>query len=360
MQVNILRRRFAVYLPFARWGGIAIAAISVIFLLIKVIFPAVSSLAVFIGKSFNTLSIFQNPEKSLKSIDGRTNILILGKGGDTHEAPGLTDSIMILSIRHSDRTISVISVPRDVWISSMKAKINSAYYYGEQKQQDGGGFILARDAVFQVTDLPIQYTVLIDFAGFKRAIDLVGGVDIQVDYSFTDEKYPVEDERGGKPTPKPSTTPLESGIYERVHFEQGSQQMDGTTALKFARSRNSTDSSEGTDFARSKRQQKVFIAFAQKMKQKETAFNLDRLKELRGIFDQYTMTDLLDQELLALGKIGLGIDPSTIRRIGLDEGTKESPGILVNPPVAKFGQWVLESRAKDWSDVHAYIEEQLQ
>lgn len=358
-RAKVFRRKFSTYVPLIKWGGLVVAGIAAILLIIKVIFPFISSLAGLVGRPIAALSIFQDPTKTLQSVDDRTNILVLGKGGDTHEAPDLTDSMMVVSIRHRDRKISIISTPRDIWIDSMKAKINSAYYYGEQKQPDGGGFVLARDAVFQVTSLPIQYTMLIDFSGFKRAIDLVGGVDINVDRTFTDEKYPVEDEHGGKPTPKPSTPPSESGIYETVRFEQGLQHMDGSTALKFSRSRNSTDPEEGTDFARSKRQQKVLIALAQKMKQRETAFNLNRLKELRSIFDQYTKTDMSDSELLALGKIGLGIDPETIQRVELDEGTKDIPGILVNPPISKYGQWVLESRTRDWSDVHAYVEEQL-
>lgn len=358
-KVGVFRRKLGLYRPFLFWGGGMILAIVLFFFATRVVFPFISSVTSLVGKPLTALAILRDPTKALKSAEGRTNILILGKGGGTHEAPDLTDSMMVVSLRQSDRRVSVISIPRDIWIDSMKAKINSAYYYGEQKQPGGGGFILARDAVFQVTNLPIQYTILVDFTGFKRAVDLVGGVDIPVDHSFSDEKYPIEDTNGGKPTPRPGKPLPDSEIYETVHFEQGLQHMDGDTALKFSRSRNSTDPEEGTDFARSKRQQKVLIALAQKMKQKETAFSLDRLNELRNIFDQYTKTDLSDEELLALGKIGLSIDPLMIQRIGLNEGTKDNPGILVNPPVSKYGQWILESRIKDWSDVHAYIEAQL-
>lgn len=357
-KAGVFRRKLSAYRPFLSWGVVVVLAIALFFFVTRFVLPLAASLTGLVGKPLAALSILRDPAKALKSSQGRTNILMLGKGGSSHEAPDLTDSIMVVSIRHRDRKVSVISIPRDIWIDSMKAKINSAYYYGEQKQQ-GGGFILARDAVFQVTNLPIQYTVLVDFNGFKHAIDLVGGVDVTVEHSFTDEKYPIEDTNGQKPTPKPGKTLPDNQIYETVHFEQGLQHMDGDVALKFSRSRNSADPEEGTDFARGKRQQKVLIALAQKIKQKETSLNIDRLKELRNIFDQYTDTDIADQELLALGRVGIGINPSTVQHVGIDSGTKENSGILVNPPTSKYGQWVLESRMKDWSDVHAYIEEQL-
>ena len=222
----------------------------------------------------------------------------------------MTDTMILLSIRLKDKQVSSISIPRDIWINSMKAKINSAYYYGEKKQQ-GGGLILARDAVFQVTGLPVHYAVLVDFEGFKKAIDLVGGVEVEVKRGFTDEKYPsqkLEDSHlGGQ------ASSSETPIYETVKFDAGWQHMDGDTALRFSRSRYSTDPEEGSDFARSKRQQQILMALASKMKQKETSLNVDRIKQLRQIFDDYTDTDLGDDEMLALGRIGIGINLSGIR-----------------------------------------------
>ena len=64
------------------------------------------------------------------------------------------------------------------------------------------------------------------------------------------------------------------------------------------------------------------------MKQKETSLNIDRIKQLRQIFDDYTDTDLGDDEMLALGRIGIGINLSGIQQISLDEGTKDAPGVV--------------------------------
>lgn len=323
-------------------------------ILVKFVFPLISAAGNYLFKPLSTISILKDPSSALKSNDGRTNILILGRGGAFHEAPDLTDTMIVLSIRLKDKQISSISIPRDIWINSMKAKINSAYYYGEKKQP-GGGLILARDAVFQITDLPIHYAVLVDFTGFKKAIDLVGGVEVEVKRGFTDEKYPVENNEEKIMSNEKPKEPA----YETVKFEAGWQYMDGDTALRFSRSRYSADPEEGSDFARSKRQQQILVALASKIKQKETALNVDRIKQLRQIFDDYTEADLGDDEMLALGRIGIGINLQGIQQISLDEGTKEEPGLLTNPPIAKYGQWVLEPRAGDWGQVHSYIGEQL-
>lgn len=349
---NILKRKLAPYRLLAFWVSV-IAVIAVLgIVLIKIVFPLVSAAGNYLFKPLSTISILKDPGSALKSNDGRTNILILGRGGASHEAPDLTDTMILLSIRLKDKQVSSISIPRDIWINSMKAKINSAYYYGEKKQQ-GGGLILARDAVFQVTGLPVHYAVLVDFEGFKKAIDLVGGVEVEVKRGFTDEKYPsqkLEDSHlGGQ------ASSSETPIYETVKFDAGWQHMDGDTALRFSRSRYSTDPEEGSDFARSKRQQQILVALASKMKQKETSLNVDRIKQLRQIFDDYTDTDLGDDEMLALGRIGIGINLQGIGQIALDEGTKEDPGLLTNPPTAKYGQWVLEPRAGDWGQIHEYI-----
>lgn len=324
-----------------------------IVLAVRFVFPVVQTLGVYLSRPLSTFSALRNPLSLLKSSSERTNILILGRGGAAHEAPDLTDTMIVASIRHSDQKISLIAIPRDIWIDSMKTKINSAYYYGEQKEPGAGGFVLAKDAVFQVTDLPIHYVVLVDFEGFEKAIDLVGGVDVEVKRSFTDEQYPVEELNGKKPK---NGEP----VYETIHFDQGIQQMDGSTALKFARSRNSTDLEEGTDFARSQRQQQILLALVSKVKQKETILNRDRVIQLQSVFDDYTKTDLEDQEIVALGRIGLDAKLLDIQHITLDSGVEEHEGLLINPPTSKYGQWTLEPRDGDWSQVHAFVKQELQ
>ncbi len=348
---SVLRRRLSPYFPVIKWLAASGVIILAIIFTIRFVVPLIKSAGSFISRPLTTLNILTNPADALKQTDGRANILILGRGGAFHDAPDLTDTIILASVRLSDSQITLISVPRDIWIGSMKAKINSAYYYG--------GFVLAKDAIFQVTNLPIHYIVLVDMDGLKKAIDLVGGIDVEVERSFTDAKYPLETENGDKPTPAPGVTPKPEEIYETIFFEKGLRHFDGSAALKFSRSRNSDDPLEGTDFARARRQQLVLTALAKKIKSRETVLNLDRVRELQQLFDDHTDTDLSDQEMLALAKLSAKVDLGAVRSLRIDEGTDEEPGLLVNPPVAKYGQWVLTPRSASWSEIHKYILEEL-
>ena len=358
-KLSVLRRRLSPYFPFLKWAIATIAAALVIFALVRWVFPLIKSAGSLISRPLNTLNILANPTEALKQTDGRANILILGRGGAQHDAPDLTDTIILASLRLEGSQLTLISIPRDIWIPTMKAKVNTAYYYGRQKNPDGGGFTLARDAIFQITNLPIHYVILVDMNGLKKAIDLVGGVDIEVERSFTDARYPLETENGDKPTLAPGITPKPEEIYETVSFEKGSRHFDGNTALKFSRSRNSDDPEEGSDFARARRQQLVLIALAKKIKSREIVLNLDRVKELQQLFDDHTNTDLSDQEMLALAKLGAKVDLGQIRSLRIGEGTAKNPGLLTNPPIAKYGQWVLVPHSATFSEIHAYINNQL-
>jgi len=118
------------------------------------------------------------------------NILILGKGGQGHEAPDLTDTVIFASLKHNDPTLALVSLSRDIWIPELRAKLNSAYYWGNQKQENGGQ-ILAKSTVEQIVGKPIHYIVVVDFSGFKNIIDTLGGIEVEVERSFIDERYPI-------------------------------------------------------------------------------------------------------------------------------------------------------------------------
>src|SRR3989304_9978762 len=107
-----------------------------------------------------------SPKDKVKNFDGRTNILILGKGGEGHEAPDLTDTIIFASINHKKPSIDLISLPRDIWITDLRTKLNSVYYWGNKKQSDGG-IVLAKASVEEIVGQPVHYALLVDFSGFK-------------------------------------------------------------------------------------------------------------------------------------------------------------------------------------------------
>jgi LCP family protein required for cell wall assembly len=230
------------------------------------------------------------PGNDIRTINNRTNILILGRSGGDHAGPDLTDTIMFVSIAKSTvsqkASIDLISIPRDIWVTEMRTKINSVYYWGNKKKE-GGGLALARSEVEKVVGQPVSYGLVIDFDGFKKIIDTLGGVDVVVDRTFTDNKYPIagreDDECGGDPEYKCR--------YETVTFESGLVHMDGEKALKFVRSRNA-EGDEGTDFARAARQEKVLQAIKKKLLTTEVLLSPAKIKSLTKIVSEYIETDI--------------------------------------------------------------------
>ena len=208
--------------------------------------------------------ISKTPQEILKTDDSgdRTNILIVGKDTRTsNHALQNTDTILLLSYNYKTHTVVGISIPRDLFIqvpdSKIFTRINAVYEIGE-KRKKGEGLPLLKEVVENVTGLKIQYYVMVDLKGFRDAVDLLGGIDVDVENSFTDYYYP-------------SSTPGQR--YETVSFSKGLTHMDGDTALKFVRSRHSLNPKEGSDFGRARRQQKVLIAIKNKLLEKQTFLN---------------------------------------------------------------------------------------
>jgi len=192
-----------------------------------------------------------NPEKEIKGeSDDRLNMLLIGIGGAGHPGSYLADTIIVASLKPSTKEVAFISIPRDLYVEIPDygwRKINNAFAFGHGPDYPGGGEALLKEIVEDVTGLPIHYYARLDFEGFRKAIDDVGGIDIYVENSFTDYEYP--DYNYG---------------YQTISFKKGWEHMSGERALQFVRSRHGT-SGEGSDFARSKRQQKVLFAVKERI-----------------------------------------------------------------------------------------------
>jgi anionic cell wall polymer biosynthesis LytR-Cps2A-Psr (LCP) family protein len=189
----------------------------------------------------------------------------------------------------------------------------------------------------------------LDFSGFERAIDAIGGIDLDVPRGFVDSHYPVPGKEDAEP---------ESARYETLNFQAGRQHFDGTTALKYVRSRQA-EGEEGTDYARSQRQQRVILAFKDKVLSPSVWLNFKKTKELKQIFSSSVKTDLKQESYWDMAKLGLKIDQTKIRTGALDQGSEaeDIPALLYNPPVNLYGQWVLVPVNNDWQAVFTYVAE---
>lgn len=304
----------------------------------------------------------------------RVNLLLLGVGGGNHEGPNLTDTIIFASLDPQTTRVTLVSIPRDVWIPDLDAKINSAYVHGDEKQA-GSGLLMSKTVVSNVVGQQIDYAVKIDFSGFEKAVDAMGGLDIDVANTFDDYAYPIggkEDEPCGHSEEKiaslsaqiasGSATELEAFPcrYEHLHFAKGPTTMDGVTALKYVRSRHALGK-EGSDFARSKRQEKVISAFKEKLFSVGTLLNPVKLSELVDILQGSIETDIKGSEYDDFVKLAKKLEHAKIQSLAVDAGdsAEDRWGLLSNPPPSpEYGnQWILAPRVGngDFSEIKEYV-----
>ncbi len=293
------------------------------------------------------LSFFGAPSENLVSTNGVTNFLLLGIRGEGSDSPNLSDTIIVLSYNHKTKSPVMTSVPRDLWVPSLQAKINTAYFYGEEASP-GAGIQMAEAAVLEDLGLPIHYTAVINFELFKQAIDLVGGVDIDVHPGFTDTEFPIP----GKENALPVST-----RYETITFPSGLNHLNGTTALKFVRSRHA-EGDEGTDFARSRRQQQVIAALRNKILAPTFLLDKNKVNALFAIISANLKSNISGSLYPTLAKLALDTRDKNIRYVPLtDKPDGQGVTILYNPPVAKYkGEWVLVPKDNNWNALKQYIQ----
>jgi len=266
--------------------------------------------------------------------DGRINILLLGAGGSSHPGGNLTDSIEVLSIDPVNNTLAMLSIPRDLYVTiktpSYAGRINAVYDLGEKQTKEGGGNLM-KQQVGTILDLPIHYFIKIDFVGFKKAVDAIGGIDVNVPKALYDPMFPADD----------------MIHYQTFKISAGQQHMDGTTALKYARSRETT-----SDFDRSARQQLVMAAFKDKVISSSTWSNPEKVLSLVSALGSSLKTDLTPDEIKALFSVVKKIEKSQIITKVLDNG---ADGPLVSD--SSSGTFYLKPKTGNWKEVQKIAHE---
>lgn len=241
------------------------------------------SLGLKIGASDILNPIKKDPELKKDSTGKYTGVLIVGidSGRAAGDGNMNTDTIMVANYNYETNETVMVSIPRDFAVElpnnpGIYSKINAIYADGERREKGKGLKDLSK-VVKDVTGIEIQYYGMIDLQGFRKLIDAVGGITVNVENTFTDYCYPAE-----KDSKKVAVGTCAGTKYlaEIVTFQKGPQKMDGTTALKYARSRLSSTPGEGGDYARAKRQQKVVSALKDALLSTETYLNPQKILEI--------------------------------------------------------------------------------
>ncbi len=299
------------------------------------------------------------------------NILLLGYGGEGHDGAYLTDTMIVLHLNIKRKLATLISIPRDIWVQlptesgqPYGAKINTVFQIERFPTTfpDVTAQGLTKSMVTSITGLPIDNYVTVDFDGFKKSIDIIGGVNINVARAFTDKEYPVdgmEKDLCGKTEadlPELEKIATQSPVlafpcrYETLAFSAGPQEMDAVRALKYVRSRHGD--ADGGDFGRAARQQLFLEAVREKV------VSVGFIPKILPL-----MNELQDD-------IETDIDPALIQQfigeLSRSDSYRVNKVVLSNNDYLDFGrssdgQSILMPKAgmNKWSEVHAWIEEEI-
>ncbi len=258
----------------------------------------------------------------------RINILLVGVDKRGERTANLTDTMMVASLDPVGRTVSIVSIPRDLISAPLgngdvfAPKLNSLMHYAASHPKDfpQGGLRALEDAVGALLGITIHYYASMDFEGFIKMVDAVGGVDVNVKKGFADPTY---DGYG----------------FERTGYAlaAGPHHLDGKNALAYARSRKAVGES---DFTRQARQQEIILALrAQATRGGSLLFELPALLDAVG---ETIRSDVPVDRLPALAAI--------MEEVGLTDVSSvviRSP--LVHPKKTKFG----DSQAPDLAGIRA-------
>ena len=230
----------------------------------------------------------------------RVNILLMGIDRRPGEAfISRTDSMMIVSVDPTTESVSILSIPRDLYVvipGRGRDRINTAFVYGSSGNNPEGGASLAIQTVAYNLGVPIDHYVLVDFSAVVKGIDILGGVDVYVPRDISDPTYP--DMNYG---------------YDPFYISAGMQHLDGETALKYARTRHAD-----TDFGRAGRQQQVILSARDKALSLGITGLLTRAPSLYSQLENGIRTDLSLEQMISLAKTVSEVPSEQIRNEVID------------------------------------------
>lgn len=288
-------------------------------------------------KSLDFSNIIFSFGKSLRTDkNGHTNILLAGTGGGTHDGADLTDTIMVASIDYQNKLVSMLSIPRDLYVKSGKLdtgeRINLIYYLGKHKFNSKAGMEELKEIVSGIAGIPVDYYAKVDFAGFEKIVDSLGGIDILVEKDLYDPYYPLDG----------------TIRYQTFSVKAGQQHMDGSTALKYARSRKTT-----SDFDRAKRQQQLLNAIKEKALSMNVLTDPGKIQALYASLQDSIETNFTVDEIIELARIAKDFGKDSIVSNVLSDDPYSCGGYLYTPAREFFnGAFVLLPAGKNYDSVH--------
>ncbi|HEX6291394.1 MAG TPA: LCP family protein [Herpetosiphonaceae bacterium] len=242
------------------------------------------------------------------------NVLVIGVDlrANQQDEGARSDTLIVVHVDPVQKWASMLSIPRDTFVQipnsacagAAGTKINAAYscgysnpsIYGPKATPQDAGAALAADTVEDFLGITIDYTAQVDFNGFQKIVDALGGITVDVPRAILDAEYPTEDNG-----------------YMRLYIPAGLQRMDGTTALRYARTRHADN-----DFGRAQRQQQVMQAVLDELKRQGLLSRVEAAPELLDVASQSVRTTIKLNDLSTLrglAALAQEIKPDQIQRL---------------------------------------------
>jgi LCP family protein required for cell wall assembly len=257
--------------------------------------------------------------------EGRNLVNIMLLGGDdelSQDGYGRTDTMIIVSINKDAGSVSMLSLPRDLFVyvpttSGMMERLNIVYDFGEVNGYTGGGIGLLRQTILYNFGINVHYYARVNFSGFKEIIDAVGGVGIAVDCAYEDYQLLEAELPDGVIGDDEDGWVLPVGYY----------QMNGAQALWYVRSRHNS-----SDFDRGRRQQQLLRALWHQGRAELSITNAPNLwNQMMEVVD----TNVPFQEFVSLVPLALNLDLDRIQSYTL---TRTYHTIPWQPPNGSYVQ----------------------
>ena len=243
-------------------GRLGVAGIAVVLLFVTLPHVVVYRYGSILGETFARVFAGEGFDDADGRAEGpvpgdgeRINVLLVGVDAKRDRTATLTDTMMVASLDPVGRSVSLLSVPRDMVGTPLGngdqfgPKLNSLMGYADRHPDEftKGGMRTLEDAIGALLDIPIHYYARLDFGGFMTMVDAVGGVDVTVAKGFEDPGY--------------DGVGFDSRGYS---ITAGEHHLDGANALAYARSRKAAGES---DFTRAARQQQILVAMRNQVSQ---------------------------------------------------------------------------------------------
>jgi LCP family protein required for cell wall assembly len=280
------------------------------------------------------------PLPTLPPWDGkeRLNVLLVGSDERPGESSFNTDTLIVVSVEPSTGEVAMFQVPRDmvdvpvppnargVWGNVYRGKINSWYTANRNrtdlwpgKSSSARGFNALKALLGQLYGLDIRYYALVNFQGFRKVVNAMGGVQINVQIPVAESQYPVA-----------------PGVLTRIYIPSGPQHMNGAEALRYARSRHRA---QGGDFDRGRRQQRVLLSLREQMNAQAIIANLP---DLVNALKDSVKTDIKTKDLPKLLALAESVDTKNIRSFVFSpsyyatEFLSSPRGYIITPNVSRI------------------------